>query len=316
MSVQQIVEAGRIAPAQLTGKVWNIKIIEGDRQGSSAYYPKEVLDSGKHLFKKGLRIYEDHPSSEQKWNQPERKAREIIGVLAEDAVYDGKDLYAPAKFYSEHQEWIKERAEDGVIGMSIRAEGEMTEGTNGMELARFTAVHSVDVVTTPGAGGGFDRLLESERPKISASESDAESHKKEEQMELPKELTAALDALVESNKTTAAAVATLVERAEKEDKAKEDLAEAERKAAEEAEKPAAVDPLDVAKQLAESGLAPAGQARVLDAVKAGKKLDEAITAEKDYSKTILEEAGKNFAGREVTDLSEAKVSIGSSIYGD
>jgi hypothetical protein len=315
MSVQQIVEAGRIAPSQLTGKVWKIRIIEGDRQGSSAYYPKEVLESGRHLFKKGLRIYEDHPSMEEKWNQPERKAREIIGVLAEDAIYDGKDLYAPAKFYSEHQEWIKERAEDGVIGMSIRAEGEMTEGTNGMELARFTAVHSVDVVTTPGAGGGFDRLLESERPQSSASESGAESQKKEEDMELPKEFTAALDALVESAKSTAEAVATLAERAEKEDREKAELAEAARKEAEEKSKAPEVDPLDVAKQLAESGLAPAAQARVLDAVKAGKELAEAITAEKDYSKTILEEAGKHFSGHEVKDIKEAKVSIGTSIYG-
>lgn len=315
MSVQQIVEAGRIAPDQLTGKTWRIRIIEGDRQGSSAWYPKEALESGRGLFKKGLRIYENHPSAEDKFTQPERRVRDIIGVLSEDAEYDGKDLYAKAKFYSEHQEFIRERAEDGVIGMSIRAEGEMRESDDGPVLERFTAVHSVDVVTTPGAGGGFDALLESGR-KISASESDAESHKKEEQMELPKELTAALDALVESNKQTAAAVDTLVERAAREDKEKADLAEAARKEAEEAAKAPEVDPLDVAKQLAESGLAPAGQARVLDAVKAGKVLAEAITAEKDYSKTILEEAGKNFSGREVSDFHEAKMSIGSAMYGD
>jgi hypothetical protein len=310
MSVQQIVEAGRIAPEQLTGKTWRIKIIEGDRQGSSAWYPKEALESGRGLFKKGLRIYENHPSTDERFTQPERRVRDIIGVLSEDAEYDGKDLYAKAKFYSEHQEFIRERAEDGVIGMSIRAEGEMRESDDGPVLERFTAVHSVDVVTTPGAGGGFDTLLESER-KISASESDAESHKKEEQMELPKELTAALDALVESSKKNADAVAKLVERAEAEDKEKADLAEAARREAEEK----TVDPLDVAKQLAESGLTPAAQARVLDAVKAGKELAEAITAEKDYSKSILEAAEKNFSGHEVTDLKETKVSIGTSIYG-
>lgn len=315
MSVQQIVEAGRIAPDQLTGKSWRIKIIEGDRQGSSAWYPKEALESGKGLFRSGIRIYENHPSAEDKRSQPERRVRDIIGYLSEDAEYDGKDLYAKATFFSEHQDFIKERAEAGVIGMSIRAEGEMSEGDNGMELARFTAVHSVDVVTTPGAGGGFDTLLESER-KSSASESDAESHKKEEQMELPKELAAALDALVESSKQTAAAVATLVERADKDDKEKADLAEAARKEAEEAAKAPEVDPLDVAKQLAESGLPPAGQARVLDAVKLGKELAEAITDQKDYAKTILEEAGRNFSGREVSDLQETKMSIGASIYGD
>jgi hypothetical protein len=315
MSVQQIVEAGRIAPDQLTGKSWRIKIIEGDRQGSSAWYPKEALDSGKGLFTTGIRIYKNHPSAEEKFSRPERSVDDIIGYLSENAEYDGKDLYAKATFFPEYQEFVKSRAEAGVIGMSIRAEGEMAEGDNGPVLERFTAVHSVDVVTTPGAGGGFDTLLESER-KISASESDAESHKKEEQMELPKELTAALDALVESSKKNAEAVARLVERADKEDQEKADLAEAARKEAEDAEKAPEVDPLAVAKQLAESGLAPAAQARVLDSVKGGKELAEAITAEKEYSKTILEEAGKNFSGREVTDLQEAKKSIGASIYGD
>jgi hypothetical protein len=310
MSVQQIVEAGRIAPDQLTGKSWRIKIIEGDRQGSSAWYPKEALESGKGLFTSGIRIYKNHPSLDEKLSRPERSVEDIIGYLSENAEYDGKDLYAKATFFPEYQEFVKSRAEAGVIGMSIRAEGEMAEGDDGPVLERFTAVHSVDVVTTPGAGGGFDTLLESER-KISASESDAESHKKEEQMELPKELTAALDALVESSKKNADAVAKLVERAEAEDKEKADLAEAARREAEEK----TVDPLDVAKQLAESGLTPAAQARVLDAVKAGKELTEAITAEKDYSKSILEAAEKNFSGHEVTDLKETKVSIGTSIYG-
>lgn len=313
MSVQQIVEAGRIAPAQLTGKSWKIKVIEGDRQGSSAYYPKEVLEAGKGLFKKGLRIYKNHPSSEEKWSRPERNIDDIIGWFSEDATYEGKDLFANVQFVESEQARIKELAEAGVIGMSIRAEGQMTEGTNGMELSKFTAVHSVDVVTTAGAGGGFEKLLESDR-KVSASESVAESEKKEE-IRMDKELATALDALVESNKTATAALTPLVEavgklvaRADAEDKAKAD-------ALAEAAKPAEVDPLEVAKQLAESGLAPAAQARVLDAVKGGKELAESITAEKDYAKSLVEAAGKTFVGHETTELNESKVSIGANIFG-
>ena len=94
MSVQQIVEAKAIKPAELTGKVWRIRIIEGDRQGSSAYYPKEALEAGKHLFHKGVRSYENHPSADEKWNRPERAIGDIIGWLSEDAEYDGKDLWA------------------------------------------------------------------------------------------------------------------------------------------------------------------------------------------------------------------------------
>lgn len=313
---KQLYEASRITPDSLTGAVWRIKVIEGDRKGSSAFYPKDVVEAGAPLFAKGTRVYGDHPTQDSKWNLPERSYKDIVGVFESDAEFDGKDLYANVRFFSDNQEFIKERAVAGVIGMSIRASGEVEETADGPVLKAFTSVSSVDVVTTAGAGGGFDKLLESAREQISASESGAESQEKEEQMELPKELMTALDALVETSKQNSDAVAKLVERAEKEDKAKEELAEAERKAAEEADKPEAVDPLDVAAKLAESGLPLAAQTRVLDAVKGGKDLAESITAEKDYQKTILEEAGASFKGNgsDEKQLSEA-ASIGAGMYG-
>src|SRR5207249_8309818 len=125
----------------------------------------------------------------------------------------------------------KELAEAGVIGMSIRASGEMTEGANGMELKKFTSVSSVDVVTQAGAGGGFTKLLESGHTEVSASESGAESQKEKEPV-MDKELAEALDALVQTSKDNAAAIAKLVERAEQEDADKAELAEAARKQAE------------------------------------------------------------------------------------
>lgn len=319
MSVQQIVEAKAIKPAELTGKVWRIRIIEGDRQGSSAYYPKEALEAGKHLFHKGVRSYENHPSADEKWNRPERAIGDIIGWLSEDAEYDGKDLWASLTIKESRREEIKELAEAGVIAISIRAEGEMTEGANGMELKRLTRVHSVDVVTTAGAGGAFGEVLESDRPKVSASKSVAES-REEQETPMEKELATALDALVESGKNSlklleglAPAVATLVERAEKEDKAKEELAEAQRKADEESK---TVDPLDVAAKLAESGLSQRAQARVLASVKGGADLEESIKAEVEYVKETVEEAGKNFKGheREIRESGD-KPNIGKTIFG-
>ena len=96
MTIAQLAEARAISKPELTGKTWRIKIIEGDRQGSSAYYPKEALESGKHLFSKGVRIFKNHPDMEEKWSRPERSIDDIIGWLSEDATYDGKDLYANA----------------------------------------------------------------------------------------------------------------------------------------------------------------------------------------------------------------------------
>jgi len=176
-------------------------------------------------------------------------------------------------------------------------------------LKAFTSVTSVDVVTTAGAGGGFDKLLESARSEISASESGAESLKEKESSVMDKELEAALSALI-------AGMTKLTERADKEDTDKAAaLAEATRVAAE-AEKPAAIDPLAIVATLAEAKLAPAAQARVLEAVKAGKELAEAITAEQAYVKAI-QEAAPEFKGNGSDEkLQEAAGSkIGVSIYG-
>jgi len=310
---KQLLEASRITPDSLTGAVWRIKVIEGDRKGSSAYYPKEVVEAGAHLFAKGTRIYGDHPTSDEKWSRPERSYRDIIGVFESDSEYDGKDLYANARFFTKHQQDIKELAEAGVIGMSIRAAGDVEETADGPVLKAFTSVTSVDVVTTAGAGGGFDKLLESAR-EISASESVAESQKKEEIMELPEAFTKALDALVESASKTSTAVEALVGRAAAEDKAKADaLVEAE-----EAGKVKAPTAAEIAGALVEAELPKAAHAKVIAAVEGGAVLAEAITAEQAYLKTVLEESGKTeFRGNGSEELQESKgAKIGSSMFGD
>ena len=298
MTVKQLLEARAVSKPELTGKTCKIKIIEGDRQGSSAYYPKEALESGKHLFSKGVRIFRNHPSSEEKWSQPERKIEDIIGWLSEDAVFDGQDLYANAQFIEEWQPRIKELAEAGVIAMSIRASGEMTEGTNGMELKKFTSVQSVDVVTQAGAGGAFDTLLEADRKNSEAKE--LSESQKEDEVEFPKELAEALDA-------QAKLVNSLLERLDARDKAEaekaEALAEAERKAGE----PKAPSAAEIAGALREAAISPKAEARVLKAVEAGADLAESIKAEKEIAAEVLAEAGKAGNGfvQEEKQVSEA-----------
>lgn len=287
MTIAKLSEAQALAPNALTGKTWKIKIIEGDRQGSSAYYPKEALESGKHLFSKGVRIFRNHPSESAKWEQPERKIEDIIGWLSEDATYDGKDLYANATFIESEQERIKELAEAGVIGMSIRAMGEMTEGKNGMELKKFTAVHSVDVVTQAGAGGKFVDVLESARNQENSVE-EAEQLKEETELEFPKELAEALD---KQAKLTNDLLEKLNAREDADAKAAADLAEAKRVEAEEAAKDKAPSAAEIAAALVEAKLAPKAQARVLKAVEGGADLAESIKDEQEIAAEILESAG-------------------------
>lgn len=285
MTIAALAEARAIAPSELTGKTWKIKIIEGDRQGSSAYYPKEALESGKHLFSRGVRIFRNHPNSEEKWSQPERRIEDIIGWLSEDATYDGKDLHANVQFIESEQARIKELAEAGVIAVSIRASGEMTEGTNGMELKKFTSVHSVDVVTQAGAGGAFDTLLEADRKNNSEAKALSESQE-EDEVEFPKELAEALDKQLE-------AVNALVEAIAADRQAKADeVAEAARVAAE-AQEPKAPTAAAIAEALLEAGLAPKARARVLKVVEAGADLAESIQAEKDIAADVLAEAAKH-----------------------
>lgn len=310
----QLAEAGKLSGASQTGKTWKIKVIEGDRQGSSAYYPKEALEKGATLFKKGTRIYLNHPSSEDKWSQPERRAEDIIGYLSEDAEFDGKDLFANATFFEEHQAFIKSRAEADVIAMSIRAEGTMVETAKGLELAEFTAVHSVDVVTVGGAGGGFEKLLESARNENqSAAKALAEAQEEETKLELPKEFLESLDELTKGMKSLQEALA-----AEAEAKSKA-LAEAETSApANEVTGPTATE---IADALVEANVSGKARARVLAAVESGTDLTEAIKAEKEIAAEYLAEATKNNGGgliEESGSLTEAEQlsKAFSSVYGD
>jgi hypothetical protein len=286
VKIAQLSEATKIGSAGLTGKTWKIKIIEGDRQGSSAYYPAKALEEGAHLFTEGVRIFRNHPSANDKWDQPERKIEDIIGWLSEDATFEGKDLYANATFIESEQARIKELAEAGVIAMSIRASGEMQESANGMELKKFTAVHSVDVVTVAGAGGKFEKLVEAGTLDNSEAEALAESEKEEIELEISQEF---IDLLEKQSKLTT----DLLEKLDAKEVAE---ADAKQKALDEAA--AAAEPkgptaAEVAEALVEAALPAKARARVLALVEAGNDLTESIKAEKEIAAEYLAEAGKS-----------------------
>jgi hypothetical protein len=311
--MSKLIESAAIAPDTLTGKSWRIKIIEGDKQGSSAYYPKEALQEGAKLFAPKTKIYLNHPTEDDKFNIPARRVQDIVGYLSEGATYEGKDLYANATFLPKFQEDIKALAEAGLIGMSIRADGELTESKGVKTLKRFTRVDSVDVVTSPGAGGGFDTLLES--ATTSVAESGTENQRKEESIMDPK-LVEALAALAEATKANQEAIAGLTEvfskatsktaAAKKEDAADggadDDEEDADgnlikgKKKAPVKESFAAIDAA-----LTEAKLPAVSRASVFAAVEAGAKLEEAVKSEVEKVTSILEEAGSRFGGGNLSE---------------
>lgn len=323
-----LVESGTLDTSQLTGKSWRIKVIEGDRQGSSAFYPKEVLQEGAHLFAPKTKIYLNHPSADDKFNQPERRVQDIVGYLSEGATFDGKDLYANATFLPKYQEEIKDLAEAGLIGMSIRAEGQLAEAEGKKTLTKFTRVNSVDVVTSAGAGGGFDRLLES-----SASESGAESQKEKESVMEKKDVEEALATLktelaADFANQLAEALKPFVKKDDKAKAAAEDAKDGGKDDAEEnpdgskKKKPvkesASFAEIDAA--LTEAKLPAVSRSAVFALVEAGADLKESVDAEAAKVQAILTEAGTSFRGfgadegKEKT-LEEATVGMREKIYG-
>lgn len=128
--------------------------------GSSAFYPKEVLQrDGPKVFKAGTHVYLNHPTAAEEAARPEGDVKNLAGVLTQDAVYheshaQGPGLYGRMKVFADHAQTVEEKAPH--VGMSIRASGRAESGQrkNGLPvLTELTSAESVDVVTRAGAGG-------------------------------------------------------------------------------------------------------------------------------------------------------------------
>ena len=61
---------------ELTGRRWKVRIIEGDVQGSSAFYPSELLESNPMIVRRGTQIFKDHLTEGER---PERSVDRLVG---------------------------------------------------------------------------------------------------------------------------------------------------------------------------------------------------------------------------------------------
>lgn len=174
-------------------------------KGSSAFYPKEVLQrDGPKVFKAGTHVYLNHPTAAEEAARPEGNVANLAGVLTTDAVYHenhakGPGLYARMKVFADHAQIVEEKAAH--VGMSIRASGvaESGKSRDGLPILKeLTSAESVDVVTRAGAGG----MILTEAARGAAENSQEVDMTKEE-----------ITALVESAvKTAVAAVTQPVQR--------------------------------------------------------------------------------------------------------
>lgn len=146
-----------------------VKIIQAG-QGSSGYYPADVLKRDAGVFAAGTHIYLDHPSASEERDRPERSVKDLAGSLTgpaewkEDGVA-GPGVYAPVRFIDSVAPHLNDIA--AISGMSIIASG--TTGTREIDgkptytIESIDTAYSVDVVTRPGAGGKIVELLEAAR---------------------------------------------------------------------------------------------------------------------------------------------------------
>lgn len=253
---------------ELSGTRYKVRLIEGNRLGSSGYYPAEtLLRDGPRIFKKGTPMYIDHQTPDEKVLKPFGSIDTYAGELAEDAYYDGDGLYAEVEVF-EHQA-PKIKALKDKIGISIRARGKTIAGNiNGKSVPVFTELteaRSADFVVKAGAGGKIMQILES-----AVEDSEADSEAQEERDENMDEVLAAIAGL----KSDFDARLTAVEESVKAVKPADDVADAQESEA---------DPIEIAEALTNSKLDKDGRVRVLELHKATKKpLAELIAAEESY----------------------------------
>lgn len=154
---------------------YEIKLIAPGK-GSSAFYPKEVLQrDGPKVFKAGMHVYVNHPTLAEEAARPEGDVKNLAGVLSTDAYWSeshakGPGLYGRMKVFADHGQMVEEKAPH--VGMSIRASGvaESDKKRDGLPvLKELTSAESVDVVTRAGAGG----MILTEAARTAANEGDA-----------------------------------------------------------------------------------------------------------------------------------------------
>lgn len=268
LTEKEIYEAS-VLTGEPVGRRYKVRLIEGNRLGSTGYYPEEMLKrDGPRIFVKGTPMYLDHATPDEKKFRPHGRVADFAGELAEDAYYEGDGLYADVEVF-EHQIPLIKSLKDK-IGISIRALGECIDETiNGQTVPVFqklTKARSADFVVRAGAGGRIVSVLEQAQED---SESASEEQEGRDNMD---ELLKAFGEFKSDVITRLTAIEEAAKPVVEEKKPEVEIDDAKT--------------LEVAEALASSSLSAEGRKRVLDLHRANKKpLAELIEAEEAYVKT-------------------------------
>lgn len=290
----KLVEALGPATSTAIGKKWRARIIASDVWGSSAYYPREVLErDGARVFTAGLPMYANHPSDTETYDRPERSVHDLVGKLVSDAVFEEDGLYADVEFYESFVNRINELHED--VGLSVRATG-LTEyaemdGREGPMLVALLAADSVDVVTKAGAGGKLTSILESDREKAGRPITDKEGT--QSVAEVTKEdfeafQTALLEAISGISASVAEALKPEAPEEKPADKEEKPAGNGEGEEDKDKDEKPQVDTVAVAEAVVTAKLPAAAISLVTADVAKGVALAEAVKRQTDYRDSLVE----------------------------
>ena len=282
---------------------YRIRIIAPGR-GSTGMYTAPNLAESAPLFVPGTHMFFDHQTMTEDWERPERSVRDLAGVFesAAEIMPDGS-LEADIKVYPSVNGVIRERWAD--IGVSINGWSVDEIGPDGV-VPPLAGIQSVDFVTRAGAKGAVLEVLESDgRWRVkNPSNSTTNPNSQEEQAVKPEDIGKAVSEALAAAMPAAIKEAAALLAADQEKKAK--AVEAEKKAP-------AVDPYEAAAKIAEAQDLPSqARARVMEVVKRGAGVDDAIEAERAYIKAIApapvvrEDAAAKAGGDDVQVTSWAK----------
>lgn len=283
---------------------YRIRIIAPGR-GSTGMYTAPNLAESAPLFVPGTHMFFDHQTMTEDWERPERSVRDLAGVFesAAEIMPDGS-LEADIKVYPSVNGIIRERWAD--IGVSINGWSVEEIGPDGV-VPPLAGIQSVDFVTRAGAKGAVLEVLESDgrwRVKNPPTPSNpTNTNVQEEQAVKPEDICKAVSEAMAAAMPAAIKEAAALLAADQEKK----VAEAKK-----VEAPA-VDPYEAAAKVAEAqDLPKEARARVMEAVKHGAGVDDAIEAERAYIKAIApapvvrEDAAAKTGGDDVQVTSWAK----------
>lgn len=339
MTQETLRESAILRPDPSSGKgIWRACLIEADVQGSSGFYPAEVLQrDGSVAFPAGTHVYFDHPTGSEEMERPERSVLDLAGYLLDNAAFeegpDGRGLFARIQFTEKAKPLVQDLKD--VIGLSIRAAGQVEETPSGRMVRQISEGLSVDLVTRAGAGGRLVSMTESAAPESPPAEQTATSTREAASTipstlgsgDLRNEVAALKETLADRMDQMSIDVARLAQQlkesqreVEKQIRENQKLAEAisflkDRQESVDAKMKESKNTGDVLAELLESQLPLPSLIRVAKSHRPDQDLHESIQAEREYVKRLVRESQRGaLESREPSNLglTESSTTFSSS----